>query len=114
MTDDRAVQLPDAFSDLNRFVQRWANGSMAEQYAARLSSNMNEMQEFYDAMKPRILDIRAYLDAIDFKDYAPPDIALAQLVYGWVPVAEAVEVFKQVIVPDSKMYWEIVESPSSF
>ena len=77
MTDDQTVQLPEAFSDLNGFVERWANGGMAEQYAARLASSMNELQEFYDAMKPRILDIRAYLDAIDFSDYSPSDIALA-------------------------------------
>lgn len=107
-------KLPKAFSELEPFVSQWSNARMADQYAARLASSMSEMQVFHDAMKPQIPAIRTYLDEIKFSDYSPADAALAHLLFGWVPVAEAVEVFKQVRVPDSKMFWEIVESPSSF
>ena len=42
------------------------------------------------------------------------DAALGRLLIGWVPVAEAIEVFKQARVPDSKGYWELVQEPHSF
>ena len=75
---------------------------------------MDEMQPFYQAVKSRVEEIKAYLDAIPFEQYTAADTALGRLVIAWVPVAEAVEVFKQPRVPDSKMYWEVVEEPRSF
>ena len=56
-------------------------------------------------------EIKTYLDAKDFVDYSEEDRRLARLVFAWVPVAEAVEVFKQPRVPDSKMYWNIEIEP---
>lgn len=108
------VQLPEGFADLDEFVARWCNDSMAEQYAARLDSTVAEMQPFYEAVKGRIEEIKAYLDGIAFEDYTDSDAALGRLAIGWVPVAEAIEVFKQTRVPDSKGYWELVQEPQSF
>lgn len=108
------TRLPAQFADLQPFTEQWCNDDMASQYAARLGSSMQEMQPFYDAVKPRVAEIREYLDAIDFDAYTAEDAALGRLLLGWVPVAEAVEVFKQVRVPDSKGYWEVVAEPHSF
>ena len=58
--------------------------------------------------------IKAYLDAIPFEDYSEADETLGRLVIAWVPVAEAIEEFKQPRVPESKGYWELVAEPCSF
>ena len=108
------VTLPEPFAELNPFLERWCNSTMNEQYAARLNSSIAEMQPFYEAVKARIEDICEYLDAKAFDEYSQGDVALGRLVVAWVPVAEAVEVFKQPRVPDSKSYWEVVEEPHTF
>ena len=111
---DETLVLPEPFAELVPFVERWCNTTMSDQYAARLNSSIEEMQPFYDAVKERIGAIRAYLDGIDFEDYTEADATLGCLAISWVPVAEAIEVFKQPRVPDSKDYWELVEEPRSF
>jgi hypothetical protein len=60
---------------------------------------------------PRVEKIRDYLDAKTFDAYTESDLRLARLVFAWVPVAEAVEVFKQPRVPHSKMYWDVKDEP---
>lgn len=114
MSTTGPVRLPDRFSELNEFVERWCNRGISEQYAARLNSSVADMQPFYEAVKLRIAEIKAYLDEIPFEDYTESDTALGRLTIAWVPVAEALEVFKQARVPDSKGYWELVEEPHSF
>jgi len=114
MKASQEIQLPAEFSELNEFVDNWCNPGMAEQYAARLDSSIPEMQPFYEAVKLRVQDIRDYLDQIAFEDYTEADAALGHLLIGWVPVAEAIEVFKQTRVPDSKGYWEFVQEPHDF
>lgn len=114
MSTPKVTELPAEFSELNQFVDQWCNPGMAEQYAARLNSSIPEMQPFYEAVKPRVEDIRDYLDQIPFGDYTEADAALGNLLIGWVPIAEAIEVFKQPRVPDSKDYWEFVQEPHDF
>ncbi|MCY4426387.1 MAG: hypothetical protein OXC05_05085 [Halieaceae bacterium] len=114
MSERNGAVLPEQFSELNPFVARWNNRGMQNQYAARVSSTMDEMQEFYDAIKPHIPEIKQYLDSKDFAEYSEADRTLGSLVFAWVPVAESVEVFKQPKVPDSKMYWDIVDEPQCF
>ncbi len=45
--------LPPGFSDLEPFVADWCLDSEPERYAKRLSSTMDEIQAFYDAIFPR-------------------------------------------------------------
>jgi hypothetical protein len=103
--------LPTQFADLTRFTTRWDLPGTNQRYAMRLSSTMDELQDFHDALLPRVEDIRAYLDGKNFDEYTEADLRLARLVFAWVPVAEAVEVFKQPRVPQSKMYWDVKVEP---
>ena len=114
MSNTVEIRLPAEFSELDEYVEQWCNEGMAAQYSARLNSSIPEMQPFYEAVKARVDDIKAYLDQIAFEDYSDADAALGRLLIGWVPVAEAIEVFKQTRVPDSKGYWELVQEPHSF
>jgi hypothetical protein len=106
-----ATTLPAPFADLSRFIAKWDHPGTNERYAMRLSSTMEELQDFHDALLPRVEEIRTYLDAKPFDEYTEPDVRLARLVFAWVPVAEAVEVFKQPRVPHSKMYWDVKVEP---
>jgi hypothetical protein len=99
--------LPEQFADLQRFVAKWDRQGTAERYAVRLASTMDEMQDFHDAILPRMPAIRAHLDGKSFNAYLDADRCLGRLAFAWISAAEAVEVFKQPRVPDSKGYWDV-------
>jgi hypothetical protein len=103
--------LPAQFADLERFAAKWDKKGTAERYAVRLGSSMEELQDFHDALLPRMGDIRAFLDKKSFSDYSDADRCLGRLAFAWVSAAEAVEVFKQPRVPDSKAYWDVRVEP---
>ncbi len=111
MSANMDIDLPPEFSDLERFVAKWDKPDTNERYANRLNSTMEEMTEFHDAVLPRIPAIKGYLDKKKFEDYSDADFRLARLTFAWVPVAEAVEVFGEPSVPDSRTYWEVVDEP---
>lgn len=104
--------LPEQFADLEQFAAKWDKPGTGERYAERLASTIGELEEFHDAFLPRIADIRAYLDAKEFANYSDADRRLGRLTFAWVSAAEAVEVFKQPRVPDSKMYWDVRVEPT--
>ncbi len=103
--------LPPQFADLAPFVAKWDLPGTNQRYAERLSSRFEELEAFHGALGARLDDIKAYLDDKAFTDYSEQDRRLARIAWAWVPVAEAVEVFKQPRVPDSKMYWDIRAEP---
>jgi hypothetical protein len=103
--------LPASFADLERFVLKWDKPGTNERYSERLASTMTELRDFHAAVRDRLTDIQAHLDPIPFAQYQEQDRRLARLVFAWVPVAEAVEVFKQPRVADSKMYWDVTNEP---
>ena len=99
--------LPPQFAELERFVFKWDKPGTVERYNVRLGSTIEELQDFHDALLPRMGDIRAYLDRKSLGDYSETERRLGRLAFAWVSAAEAVEVFKQPRVPDSKMYWNV-------
>lgn len=103
--------LPEGFSDLDRFVGKWDLPGTNERYAQRLDSEFDELADFHAAVRDRLDAIKARLDSLAFEAYSEADRRLARLVWAWIPVAEAVEVFKQARVPDSKMYWDVRAEP---
>ena len=103
--------LPPAFSELERFVAKWDLPGTNERYAERLNSRFGDVEDFHAALRERFEDIQRHLDAKPFADYSEEDSRLARLVWAWVLVAEAVEVFKQPRVPDSKNFWRVSIEP---
>jgi hypothetical protein len=92
--------LPAEFSDLEPYAG-WCLELEHERYAKRLSSDMDEMQAFYDAAFPRLDDMMAYLDRFGL-DALPDDARhLLWLCYSLVNVSFPVEVWRQPRVPDS-------------
>jgi hypothetical protein len=96
-----AARLPDAFADLDRFVDKWAKPTEDERWDERLASSYEESQELYDALAPRAEDAIKYCD--QFPLDAIPDEAknLVYLLCALNEVSFPVECWKQVRVPDT-------------
>jgi hypothetical protein len=105
--------LPGEFCDLEPFAARWSLATERERYAERLSSSMDDMQAFYDAVFPRTEAARKYLDQFPL-DALPEDATnLLHLLYSLISVSFAVECWKQPHVPDSgAAYLDLVGEPT--
>ena len=92
--------LPPQFADLEQFSD-WILETWRERYEKRLASTIAEMQEFYDAVLPRLEEIFTYSDQFDLHDL-PDDVRnLVLLVSGLVEASFPVEIWRQPRVPDT-------------
>ena len=92
--------LPSDFAELEPYVD-WSLETEAERYAKRLSSSMDELQQFYDAAFPRLDDALRYLDAFELSALDEAATRLLWLCYSLVNASFPVEVWRQARVPDS-------------
>ncbi len=95
------AQLPAEFSDLEPWVADWCLDSEPERYAKRLSSSMEEIQEFYDAVFPRAEDAIQYLEKFPLDDLPEDAFRLLKLLYSLIIMSFAVEIWKQPYIPDT-------------
>ena len=93
--------LPPAFADLEAFAPRWCLPDEPARYAARVSSTMEELQEFYDAVFPRADAALDYLDRFSLDELPDDALHLLQLLYALVIVSFAVEAWRQPRIPDT-------------
>ena len=93
-------QLPPAFEDLEPFAG-WALPTERERYAKRLSSTMDDLQDFYDAAFPRLEDMAAYLERLPLDSLPPDATRLLLLSYSLINVSFPIEAWHQPRVPDS-------------
>lgn len=92
--------LPDCFKDLESLVSAWALPTGSERSGKRLSSTMEEINAFYNAMLPRMDEILEYLSQFPI-DELPEDVRrLYYLALSLAEIAPAVELFKQPGVVD--------------
>ena len=93
--------LPEQFADLEPYANTWSLATESERYARRLSSTVDEMQAFYDAIVPRADEAMTYLEQFPL-DALPDDaLALLHLLYSMIEVSFPVEVWRQPRVPDT-------------
>ncbi len=90
--------LPSQFADLMPFLENWSLESQMARTEKRLSSNMEELTEFYDAMLPRMQEILDYIDQYSLEDMPGDAKELLILGYSLAEIAPAVEMFQQVYV----------------
>jgi hypothetical protein len=93
--------LPPEFSDLEPWVADWCLDSEPERYAKRLSSTMDEIQAFYDAVFPRAEEAMQYLDRFSLDDLPEDAHRLLKLLYSLILMSFAVEIWKQPYIPDT-------------
>jgi hypothetical protein len=93
--------LPAEFAECEPFAAKWCIPTEAARYDVRLNSTIAEMQEFYDAMYPRVRDAMAHLDKFSLHDLPEPELNLLHLVYSLIMVSLPVEVWHQPKVIDA-------------
>lgn len=94
------TKLPAQFADLEPFAD-WALPSERERYAKRLASTMDELQAFYDAAYPRLVESKEYLQQLSLDGISDEDKHLVWLFCALVTVSFPIEVWRQQRVPDS-------------
>jgi hypothetical protein len=92
--------LPPEFSDLEPWVEQWCLDSEPERYAKRLSSSMDEIQAFYDAVFPRAEAVIQHLDELPLDDLPEDATRLLKLLYSLILMSFPVEIWKQPRIPD--------------
>jgi hypothetical protein len=107
------LTLPQGFSEFGPFVADWALPTRAERYEARLSKPFDELVAFYDAVAPKAEDAIAYLNGLDIDDLPDDATRLLHVLYSFILVSYAVNVFKQNRIPDSgAAFFEMVAEPA--
>ena len=98
MSDKR---LPSAFTELERFADKWCLPTEPERWEARLSTPMLELRDFYETFAPRFEEAIDYCDKFPLDDIPEDALNLLHLVYSMIMVSMAIEVFGQQKPTDS-------------
>ena len=93
--------LPAEFADLEPWVEEWCLDSEPERYAKRLSSRMDEIQAFYDAIFPRAEEAIQYLEKFPLDDLPEDAFRLLKLLYSLILMSFPVEIWHQSYIPDT-------------
>lgn len=93
MSDSSPV-FPLPFQDLEAY-RDWSLATESERTAKRVSSSMEAIQAFYNALLPRLDSCAAYLDQFPMDDMPPDAQRLLWLTLSLMEVANAVELYKQ-------------------
>jgi hypothetical protein len=105
--------LPPGYEELERFVERWAKPTRQERYDVRLSTDIDDIGEFYDAIALRAEEAIEHLNGLDLSDLPDDANRLLQLLYSMVLVSYAVNVFRQPKIPDSgAAFFDCVTEPA--
>jgi hypothetical protein len=96
------AMLPSEFSDLERFAERWSLATENERWKVRMSSSMEELQDFYDASLPRVPDAMAYCDKFPLDDMPDDAVNLLRVIYSFVLASFPVELWAQTYPPDTR------------
>ena len=87
--------LPRQFTDLEPFASGWSLAEERARNQKRLTSTMEELQTFYDAIFPRMEAILEYLEQFPL-DAMPEEVRrLFLLTLSLAEIAPAVELFGQ-------------------
>lgn len=107
------LSLPEGFSELEPYVADWALATRAERYAARLDRPFADLETFYDAVAPHAEAAIAYLDGQNINALPADATRLLHLLYSFILMSYAVNIFKQNRIPDSgAAFFDMVAEPA--
>lgn len=86
--------LPDAFADLEPYVD-WALPTERARNSKRLSSSMEQINEFYGKIFPRMEAVIAHLNGFSLDKMPEKEKRLLDMAFSLAEVANAVELFHQ-------------------
>lgn len=95
------TMLPSEFSDLEPYAEKWCQATEPGRLNERMTSSMDEMHAFYDAVTPRAEDAIAYLDQFPLDGLDAQQTNLLHLMYSMIQVSFPVESWGQPNVPDT-------------
>ena len=93
--------LPEEFADLERFAPGWIFATERERNAFRVAQPQGALQDFYDAILPRLGAIASHLDPFDLQHLTRAQGNLLELALMAMEVAPAIEYYHQPDVPNS-------------
>jgi hypothetical protein len=93
--------LPAEFADLEPFAERWSLETEHARWEVRMSSSMEALQAFYDAIFPRVEEAIAYCDKFPLDDMPEDAVNLLRMIYSFIVVSFAIELWSQQYVPDT-------------
>jgi hypothetical protein len=96
-----SAMLPKEFSELEPFAAQWCLPSETERYARRISSSMEDMRAFYNAITPVAKAAIAYCNQYPLDAMPEEVLNLMHLLYSMIMVSFPVECWGQPRVPDS-------------
>lgn len=94
--------LPKEFADLEPYAEKWCLATENERWNERMSTSMEELHEFYDAVLPRVPEALAFCDKFPLDEMPDDAVNLLRLVYSFVLVSFCVELWGQQWVPDTR------------
>jgi hypothetical protein len=94
--------LPSAFTELEPFAEKWCLATEPERWSTRVSSSMEEMQAFYDAIFPRVEEAITFCDTFPLDGMPDDALNLLRMIYSFIIVSFAVELWHQPHVPDTR------------
>jgi len=105
--------LPGEFADLEPFADKWCLATERERWAERVSSSIEEMQAFYDAIFPRVQEAIAFCDKFPLDDMPDDAVHLLRMIYSFALVSFPVELWRQPYPPDTRgTSFERISEPS--
>ena len=87
--------LPEQFKDLEPYASKWGLATGPERGRKRLSSTMEEIQAFYDAIFSRVDAIMEYLNQFPLETMPEEARRLLYLTLSLAEVSRPVELFGQ-------------------
>ena len=96
-------ELPQEFADLTPWTQDWGQSDETARNHARVTSDLAEIETFYNAMMPRMDDILAFLGQHGL-DAEQPIKNLSDLAKSFIEASVCVELFRNPTVPDGFDY----------
>jgi hypothetical protein len=105
--------LPEAFAALEPWVADWAKPTRKERYDTRLFTSFPALVEFYDAVAPHAEAAIEHLNRSELASLDDADTRLLQLLYSFILVSYAVNIFNQPKIPDSgSAFFDCVLEPA--
>lgn len=94
------AKLPEQFADFEPFAD-WCLPTEHERYTKRITSQIDDMNAFYDTVFPRVEEALSYCDQYELGNL-PDDVRnLMHLMQSLVTVSFSVEAWGQGRVPDT-------------
>ena len=94
MPADNAM-LPEAFTDLEKYAATWCLATQAERHGQRVNSTMQELEDFYQTILPRMDAIAEYLNRFPLEELGSSAQNLLNLSLSFIEVSLAVELFHE-------------------